>query len=240
MSNSNSTMTERERLDYVEAAINNGQMAYAFAYEIAKACDRANAGEVYEPGYKIDGRNTFNAIIRNNADGCGEYGPAFRKLVKYVNDCFGWLHATGHEVEKGLREIVANFETFEDRDDQRGAGYSVESFGRRDRYTFGNPNRKGERLIVDISGCNHDKRRRNDLMNIWKRAGYVSEFMPSHITVDAYVYNRLCDCYARYNPTVKPGGAGYVVNFDWMLEDTEENRARLLDECARRFYACEE
>lgn len=240
MSNSTSTMTERERLDYVKAAINNSRMAWAFAYEIAKACDRANAGEVHEPGYKIDGRNTFNAIIYGGGnDGYG-YGAAFRNLIKHVNNSFGWLHATGHEVEKGLREIVADFEIFEDRDDQRGAGYSVESFCRRDRYTFESPNSKGERLIVDISGCDHDKRRRNDLMNVWKRAGYVSEFMPSHITVDTYVYNRLGDCCMRYNPTIKPGGAGYVLDFDWLLEDTEENRARLLDECARRFYACEE
>lgn len=194
---------------------------------------------MYEPGYKIDGRNTFNAIIRDNVDGCGEYGPAFRKLIKHVNGCFGWLHATGHEVEKGLREIVADFETFEDRDGQHGAGYSVESFGRRDRYTFESPNRKGERLIVDISGCDHDKRRRNDLMNVWKRAGYVSEFMPSHIVATCYVTDRLGSQWDRYNPTVKAGGAGRVINFKWMLEDTPDNRAAIIKEAARRFYACE-
>ena len=77
-------------------------------------------------------------------------------------------------------------------------------------------------------------------MAIWKKKGYVDCAMETWWSVDVYCYDPDGHCYARYNPTVKPGGAGFVIDFDWMLEGTPENMEKLSAEIERRAFGAAE
>ena len=52
-----------------------------------------------------------------------------------------------------------------------------------------------------------------------------------------YAYDKEGNCYGRYNPQILPHGT--KINFDWILEATEENKERILNEIIKRTYDCE-
>ncbi len=93
-----------------------------------------------------------------------------------------------------------------------------------------------EHIEVYMSTIYHDSKYKRDLMHSYVKQGKVHEFMKYVIGVRVYVYNGN-DCREKYNPTVKPGGAGYVLDFDWMLPDTARNRERILGEIYIRIAA---
>ena len=97
-------------------------------------------------------------------------------------------------------------------------------------------NNKGEQVDIWISNSFHDKNYKRDNMNLWVKAGYLPEFIEENLIVDTYVEADGI-CLTKYNPTIKPGGAGYVLDFDWMLPATEENINRILAEIERRANA---
>lgn len=111
--------------------------------------------------------------------------------------------------------------------------------GRRFVRTWDEPNSKGERIAAEFTLCeNH--RGKSSLMAIWKKNGYVDCAMETWWSVDVYCYDPDGHCYARYNPTVKPGGAGFVIDFDWMLEGTPENMEKLSAEIERSAFGAAE
>ena len=85
-----------------------------------------------------------------------------------------------------------------------GNGYRV-------RYTFTEPNKKGENLIVDLS---HGRQ------NIVFCENFVQ-------TGDIW--------HEDYNPQLDKTKRSICP--DWLFDDTTENRERLIDEIERRFYA---
>lgn len=89
------------------------------------------------------------------------------------------------------------------------------------------------RFIVCITTCAHDKKNRHDLMHAWKKRGYVNRFMPTHLSVSTYYHEENGNCTGSYNPTCKTGGAGYVLDFEWVLEATPENEMKLVEEADR-------
>lgn len=103
-------------------------------------------------------------------------------------------------------------------------------------YTYEELNSKGEKIQVEFvavypyNGC------KNSLPNLWKKNGFTSEVLSSYWVVEVYATDE-SGCWGRYNPTIKPGGAGYVLNFDWVLPVTDENREKLLTEIERLAFA---
>lgn len=95
-------------------------------------------------------------------------------------------------------------------------------------------NNKGERIVVHITSCKHDRNNKNDLANLWIKHGFIDKFFSTTLHLDTYVYNE-DGCWGRYNPTVKlsKDGKRNVINFDYMREDTPENRAFLIQEVKR-------
>ena len=105
--------------------------------------------------------------------------------------------------------------------------------GNRIRYTFEEKNRKGETIIFDLSHCeNHDGP--NSLPKMWKRAGLIDRVLQSWIVVDIFVYDSAGKCRRKYEPTVDESGRH--INFAWMIEDTPENRERMIAEIHRRAF----
>ena len=61
--------------------------------------------------------------------------------------------------------------------------------------------------------------------------------METYIGCNTYVHDSESGCYGGYNPTVKLSDDGKrgVINFDWLLEDTEENRKKIIEACIKLF-----
>lgn len=84
-----------------------------------------------------------------------------------------------------------------------GNGYRV-------RYTFAEPNKKGETLIVDL---------------FHGRQEFV--FCDNFVQTDNI-------CHDGYNPQLSKTKRKLCPQ--WLLKDTSENRQKLIDEIERRFY----
>ena len=102
------------------------------------------------------------------------------------------------------------------------------------RYTFEDQTPKGERLVVDLVNCENPGGARS-LPNLWKKHGYIDRVLKTWIGVDVYVTDKAGNCRRDYDPTVWDNN-GHQINFDWMLEDTTENRARIIAEICRRAF----
>ena len=93
----------------------------------------------------------------------------------------------------------------------------------------------GSRFTVEATTVEHDLSSARDLMNIWKKAGYISKALPSHIAIDTYYTDNDGNCWGYYNITVKPSDDGKrrVIDFDYLREATPENELELVAECIR-------
>lgn len=92
-------------------------------------------------------------------------------------------------------------------------------------------NSKGESVLIDIRRTTADKEHKNDLMNLWVKNGYFPHFIENRLTVQTYATTEKGDCFGWYNPTIKmhESGKRTVINFGWMLEDTPENRDKIIE-----------
>ena len=83
--------------------------------------------------------------------------------------------------------------------------------------------------------CEHDLKYKSDLMNLWKKHGYISETLPTHICIDTYYTDCNNNCYGFYNITHKRSedGKRTVVNFDYLREWNDDNIDELAAECLR-------
>ena len=110
-------------------------------------------------------------------------------------------------------------------------------------------NERGETMLVDIHTCEMDFKHSNSLGYIWKRNGRVDGSFRTWWHIDTYVYDTKGNCFGAYNPQEmtyrgRPDRNGHqtvrpVIDFGWLLEATDENLHRILDEIHRRFMACE-
>ena len=98
---------------------------------------------------------------------------------------------------------------------------------------FTEQNKRGERLSVEITECRPDNRSKSSLPNLWQKHGYTKKRLESYFSMMTYATDAEGVCRGRYNPQIKLGEN--KINFDWMLEVTEQNRERLLRECYNRF-----
>lgn len=109
----------------------------------------------------------------------------------------------------------------------------------RKMYEFNGTTPRGERVVVEVTDCypysdkGWDK---NGLPTLWYKAGYTKEVLPNYISVNTYVYEPDGSCFGMYNPQTCEtwNGKRHVINFDWMLTVSDENRDRLLAEIVRR------
>lgn len=95
------------------------------------------------------------------------------------------------------------------------------------------------------SGKKSDK---NTLMSLWKKHGWVEEWLPTYLCVDTEYVDDEGMAWRRFDPTitmehyeegtiehkVSPNGRT-VIDFDWILEATPENEAKLIAECERMY-----
>ncbi len=83
------------------------------------------------------------------------------------------------------------------------------------------------------TGSNHDK---HCLPYMWYKNGSTETILKTWWSIEVYAYEEDgVTCWGRFNPTAKPATdyIGQVLNFDWVLEATEENLEKILQEVAR-------
>lgn len=98
-------------------------------------------------------------------------------------------------------------------------------------------NKKGEKIIFELSKCYYDNKNKNSLPNLWKKGGYTQHLYTSVIWADCEVIDKDGNCKRKYEPTSKlsEDKKRLVINFKWMFEVTEENEKKLFDEIVKRF-----
>lgn len=99
-------------------------------------------------------------------------------------------------------------------------------------------NAKQETMVIEIVHCENPGGR-NSLPYLWYKHGYTDKVMETYIGCNTYVHDSENSCYGIYNPTEKlsDDGKRNVINFDWLLEDTEENRKKIIEACIELFEA---
>lgn len=102
--------------------------------------------------------------------------------------------------------------------------------------TYEGTNGKGERIEAEFTIC-ENPHTTHSLPRLWHENGYTDRELETWWSVAVYCYDENGVCRAKYNPTAKKGGAGYVLDFDWVLEATPENLGKLSDEITRRAFA---
>jgi hypothetical protein len=93
----------------------------------------------------------------------------------------------------------------------------------------------GERFSVEVSRCFPDLSDKHSTMNIWKKAGFIEKVLPSYLVVNTYYTDIDGNCWGYYNITTKPSedGKREVIDFDYLLEATQENECYLVAQCIR-------
>lgn len=91
------------------------------------------------------------------------------------------------------------------------------------------------RFQIFVSRCDHDFKYKNDPMNLWHKAGFISKKLKNHICISTEYTDINGNCCNWYNIMIKKSDDGkrFVVNFDYLREWSEENVEELVAECVR-------
>ena len=106
-------------------------------------------------------------------------------------------------------------------------------------YEFEDKNAKGEKITVELISRTRDPGTLS-LPMLWKAAGLIDRVLDTWVDVNVYVTSEDGTCRGDCNP--QESGIGHkidfdcMVNFDCMLEDTPENRDRIIAEICRRAF----
>lgn len=104
-------------------------------------------------------------------------------------------------------------------------------------YKFIEKNKLGEALTVEISETYPDNTSKHSLPNLWKEHGFTNKLYDSYLNIQCYVTDKVGTCWGKYNPTKKlsEDKRRNVINFDYMLEVSKENKKYLLDKIYKMF-----
>lgn len=83
-------------------------------------------------------------------------------------------------------------------------------------------NDRGERILLWF----YRQKRENSFMDNWVKNGYLKQPIEEFWWVEAYTYDQLGYCWNRFNPMLNEN---YQINFDNILEATEENLYKLIN-----------
>lgn len=95
-------------------------------------------------------------------------------------------------------------------------------------------NAKQETMVIEIVHCENPGGN-NSLPYLWYKEGWTDKVIETYIGCHTYVTDSEGGCYGGYNVTEKYDEKRNVINFDWLLEDTEENRKKIIEACINLF-----
>ena len=87
-----------------------------------------------------------------------------------------------------------------------------------------------ENFVIEMTICNHELENKNDMMNVWKKLGYIDQIHDTHIVITTYYRDCKGNWWGYYNPTHT---ADHKIDFSMILPYSPENAARLIAEAIR-------
>lgn len=115
--------------------------------------------------------------------------------------------------------------------------YTVEKgCGNITKFYITEKNKKDESLMIELVECTNSGGKKS-LPYLWHEAGYTDKVLDTYLSIHTSCTDSEGNCYIRYNPQIKKSDDGKrnVINFDWMFENTEENKQKLINEVIRLF-----
>lgn len=98
-------------------------------------------------------------------------------------------------------------------------------------------NKKDERLGIEVNSC-YNTENPHSLPVLWHKNGWTKELILNYWHIRHYVYDKDGNCYGKYDYVKNSeDGKRYVIDFDWVMENTIENLEKLIAESLRRFNA---
>lgn len=97
---------------------------------------------------------------------------------------------------------------------------------------FEDRNQLGEKILVEFSYCENSGSV-HSLPNMWYKSGRIDRVLENYWSISTFATDKNGMCLGRYNPQHKK----FKIDFEWMLEATEENAAKLLREVEKRAFA---
>ena len=98
-------------------------------------------------------------------------------------------------------------------------------------------NKKGERLVIEVNSC-YNVKSPNCLPVLWYKNGWTDRLILNYWSIRHYVYDKDGNCFGKYDFVKKSwDGRRYVIDFDWVMENTIENLEKIIAESVRRFNA---
>lgn len=103
-------------------------------------------------------------------------------------------------------------------------------------FKFRNLNKKGEVITIELSLSTSDGGKKS-LPYLWKKFGYINHILTNWWSLTVFANNPKDGItHSKYNPQVTYANTP-VLNFDWVLEATEENAIKIMDEIVIRAFA---
>lgn len=99
-------------------------------------------------------------------------------------------------------------------------------------------NAKKETMVIELYECTNPGGK-NSLPYLWYKEGWTETELETYLSMNTYVTDSEGNCRGAYSPTVKYSEEKkrFVLDFDWMLENTPENQEKLINEAVSRFMA---
>lgn len=101
-------------------------------------------------------------------------------------------------------------------------------------YTFTENTTKGEHVAIELSDCSGDQENKQSIPYLWKKTGFHDTHNKPWIGISTYVTHPAKGCMGHYNPQIGNDG---LINPDWILEATPENREKIIKEIFNRANA---
>lgn len=99
--------------------------------------------------------------------------------------------------------------------------------------TFNDKTPLNETLAVEAYRYVVEENSPKEMLHMWKKHRFKNYVMPSCWFIDTYATDESGLCLGKYNPTHTEDKK---LNFDWVLEATSENLAKILEEIERRAF----
>ena len=120
--------------------------------------------------------------------------------------------------------------------------------GKGNLYRFTEQNKNGETIEFSIERCGdwNKPKDKKSLPYLWEKMGYIDRVLPNYWRVSTYATDKKGNCYGVYNPQeknlIRKDRDGktienrMVIDFDFMLEATEENKQKIISEIEKRAF----
>lgn len=117
--------------------------------------------------------------------------------------------------------------------------------GRYQLLRFTDRNAKNEQIEIELTySGDFSEAQKSSFPYLWEKYGYTKEFLPNYWSVRVFAIDENGNTGEAYNPTIKskrePRECGFynriVLDFDFIMTATDENKKRIIDEIEKRAF----